>query len=72
MCIRDRLIIDTIKDHGIDIKRLEKILEIICEFDDSDCQILMTSGYEEFNNLEDRYSDLVIERIGKLKLLKKR
>ena len=66
------LIIDTIKDHGIDIKRLEKILEIICEFDDSDCQILMTSGYEEFNNLEDRYSDLVIERIGKLKLLKKR
>lgn len=63
------LIIDTIKDHGIDNKRLEQILKIICEFDSSNCQIIMTSGYEEFNNLHKEYSNLVIERIGKSKLL---
>lgn len=66
------LIIDTIKDHGIDNKRVEKILENIFEFDELDCQIIMTCGYEEFQAFGDKYNDLIIERIDDSKLLNKK
>lgn len=65
------LIIDTIKDHGIDIVRLKAILEIILEFENEDCQIIMTSGYEEINLLQSECKNLIIERIDKSKLLSK-
>lgn len=66
------MIIDTIKDHGIDNKRVEKILGNIFEFDELDCQIIMTCGYEEFQAFGDKYNDLIIERIDDSKLLNKK
>ncbi|WP_317310237.1 hypothetical protein [Clostridium thermobutyricum] len=65
------LIIDTIKDNGIDNKSLIRILEKIFEFEEFDCQIIMTCGYEEFEYFEDKYDDMIIEKIGDSKLLNK-
>ncbi|WP_238907379.1 hypothetical protein [Clostridium sp. YIM B02506] len=66
------LIIDTIKDHGIDNKRIEKILEKVFEFENNDCQIIMTCGYEEFEGIKDKYNQAVIESINDSKLLIKK
>lgn len=66
------LIIDTIKDHGIDNKRIEKILEKVFEFEESDCQIIMTCGYEEFEGIKEKYDPMVIEKISDSKLLVKK
>ena len=66
------LIIDTIKDQGIDNKRVEKILESVFEFDKLDCQIIMTCGYEEFEVFGEKYDDLIIEKIDDSKLLTKK
>ncbi|NFG24588.1 hypothetical protein FDB53_13975 [Clostridium botulinum] len=65
------LIIDTIKDHGLDNKRLEKILEKVFEFNNMECQIIMTCGYEEFSNFIDENRKLIIEEIEDSKLLQK-
>lgn len=66
------LIIDTIKDHGLDNKRLEEILAKVFEFDNMECQIIMTSGYEEFNQFIVEKKKMIIERIGYNKLLKRK
>lgn len=66
------LIIDTIKDHGIDNKRIEKILEKVFEFEKNDCQIIMTCGYEEFEGIKDKYNQTMIESITDSKLLIKK
>lgn len=65
------LIIDTIKDNGIDNKSLKRIFEKIFEFEKCDCQIIMTAGYEEYDYFKNSYDNMVIERIGDSKLLNK-
>lgn len=42
------LIIDTMKDEGIEISKLKKLFSYFDEFKDSDCQIIITSGYDEY------------------------
>jgi len=63
------LIIDTIKDNGLDNTRIKKIFENVFDFEKFNCQIIMTCGYEEFQEMQNEYSDMVIERISKSKLL---
>lgn len=66
------LIIDTINDNGLDNKRLEEILAKVFEFDNMECQIIMTCGYEEFSRFTVEKEELIIERIGNNKLLKRK
>jgi len=42
------LIIDTLKAEGIEILHLKKLFSYIEEFKDTDCQIIITSGYDEY------------------------
>jgi len=64
------LIIDTLKSEGIDIENLKKITSYFNEFKDVECQIILTSGYEEHIKEFDKY---VIERLtDSNKLLKKK
>lgn len=43
------LIIDTMKDEGIEIAKLKKLFTYFEEFKDSDCQIIITCGYDEYS-----------------------
>lgn len=64
------LIIDTLKSEGIDLENLKKITSYFNEFNNVECQIILTSGYEEHIKEFDKY---VIERLtDSNKLLKKK
>lgn len=64
------LIIDTLKAEGIEISHLKKIFTYIEEFNDLDCQIIITSGYDEFD--EQVQGDYLIDYLSpENKLLKK-
>lgn len=65
------LIIDTLKAEGIEIPHLKKLFTYIEEFKDKDCQIIITSGYDEYD--ENLQKDYLIEYLSSEdKLLKKR
>ncbi|MCE4045160.1 hypothetical protein LXM56_13555 [Lysinibacillus fusiformis] len=64
------LIIDTLKDEGIEIPHLKKLFTYIDEFKDSDCQIIITSGYDEFEDNQEEY--LIGWLNDKHKLLRRR
>lgn len=42
------LIIDTMKDEGIEINKLIKLFSYLDEFKDKECQIIVTCGYDEY------------------------
>lgn len=64
------LIIDTLKSEGIDIEKLKKITSYFNEFSGMECQVILTSGYEEHIKEFDKY---VIERLtDNSKLLKEK
>ncbi|PEE73593.1 hypothetical protein COM81_27785 [Priestia megaterium] len=42
------LIIDTMKDEGIEINKLKKLFNYFEEFKEKDCQIIITCGYDEY------------------------
>lgn len=62
------LIIDTLKDEGIEIHHLKKLFSYIAEFENSDCQIIITSGYDEYEINQENY--LIGQLDNKSKLLK--
>ena len=49
------LIIDTLKAEGIEINKLKKLFNYIEEFKGEDCQIIITSGYDEYINEQKIY-----------------
>ncbi|WP_079529958.1 AAA family ATPase [Halobacillus hunanensis] len=64
------LIIDTMKDEGIEINKLKKLFTYFDEFKDKDCQIIVTCGYDEYTKELEPY---LIDRLNDNdKLLKKR
>lgn len=64
------LLIDTMKAEGIDLDKLELLIEYFDDYEDKECQIILTSGYEEHLKEMDKY---VIERVcDNNKLLKRK
>lgn len=43
------LIIDTIKDAGLEIEDLKKIMRYLENYEESNCQIVVTCGYDEYS-----------------------
>lgn len=65
------LIIDTLKAEGIEIPHLKKLFTYIEEFKDVDCQIIITSGYDEYE--EDLQKEFLIDYLSsENKLLKRK
>ncbi|ACA41014.1 hypothetical protein J2D69_14795 [Lysinibacillus sphaericus] len=65
------LIIDTLKAEGIEVPHLKKLFTYIEEFKDKDCQIIITSGYDEYE--AELQKDYLIEYLSsENKLLKRR
>lgn len=65
------LIIDTLKAEGIEIPHLKKLFTYIEEFKDEDCQIIITSGYDEYEvEMQEKY--LIDYLSSEKKLLKRR
>lgn len=65
------LIIDTLKAEGIEVPHLKKLFNYIEEFKDKDCQIIITSGYDEYE--AELQKDYLIEYLSsENKLLKRR
>ena len=44
------LIIDTIKDAGLEIEDLKRIMRYLIKYEDKDCQIILTCGYDEYSS----------------------
>lgn len=44
------MIIDTLKSEGIDVNKLKELIPYLNELEGDNYQIIMTSGYEEYNN----------------------
>ncbi|MED2041198.1 hypothetical protein P4V58_29585, partial [Bacillus wiedmannii] len=64
------LIIDTLKAEGIEIPHLKKLFTYIEEFKGADCQILITSGYDEYEG--ELQNEFLIDYLSsENKLLKK-
>ncbi|EJR13189.1 hypothetical protein LKL81_11245 [Bacillus paranthracis] len=49
------LIIDTMKDEGIEINKLIKLFSYFDEFKNKDCQIIITCGYDEYTKALEPY-----------------
>ncbi|WP_312117657.1 hypothetical protein [Brevibacillus reuszeri] len=55
------LIIDTMKDEGIELHKLKKLFSYFEEFKDKDCQLIITCGYDEFS---EELAPFVIDRLN--------
>jgi DNA repair exonuclease SbcCD ATPase subunit len=49
------LIIDTLKDEGIEVNKLKKLFKYLEEFKEDECQIIITSGYDEYTENQENY-----------------
>ncbi|MGO5092633.1 AAA family ATPase [Clostridium sp. LCP25S3_F10] len=49
------LIIDTIKDAGLEIEDLKKLMRYLENYEDSNCQIVVTCGYDEYSEEFKKY-----------------
>ncbi|BCC16701.1 hypothetical protein BCM0075_1471 [Bacillus cereus] len=63
------LIIDTMKDEGIEINKLKKLFTYFDEFRETECQIIVTCGYDEY--VKEQKSDLIDRLSDENKLLRK-
>lgn len=43
------LIIDTIKDAGLEMEDLKRLMRYLLNYQDKDCQIILTCGYDEYS-----------------------
>ncbi|BCC50424.1 MULTISPECIES: AAA family ATPase [Bacillus cereus group] len=64
------LIIDTMKDEGIEINKLKKLFTYFDEFRETECQIIVTCGYDEY--VKEQKSDLIDRLSDENKLLRKK
>lgn len=63
------LIIDTIKDAGLEIEDLKKLMRYLKNYEQKDCQIIVTCGYDEYS---DEFKEHEIDYLSDSNMLLKR
>lgn len=63
------LVVDTIKDAGLEIEDLKKLMRYLEEYEDKECQIIVTCGYDEYS---DEFKEYEIDYLSDSNMLLKK